>query len=445
MQNRIARLVAVVGLVPGSLVAAEPLSLREVLETARSQAREVVAASARYEAAEARLAQARGFRLPSLSFQELWVRTDSPAEVFAFKLNQGRFSFADFMVTDPNRPDPLNTAMSRFELQLPVYTGGELSGRIAQAEAAAAAAGANATWAGEQAALVAAEAYVMLDQAREYVALLERSRETVSAHVDLARAYEAQGMLVRSEVLRAEVELARIDDLLAEARGNARVAGANLAFRLAASSDVEWELEPLPSPVALSGELAEWLQRAADRKDLVAARRMLAAGEREDDVRRAAFLPKVAIVGRADWFDDKLFGTHGSSSAVMAVATINLFAGGSDRAARAAAAHEVRAGRADVERFQEGVRLEARQAYEAAQTARTRHATALKSLEAAREGERITGERFRAGVVRTLDVLDAATARREAETRELVARAEAQAASVRLAVTAGVRPEEVLP
>jgi outer membrane protein TolC len=74
-----------------------------------------------------------------------------------------------------------------------------------------------------------------------------------------------------------------------------------------------------------------------------------------------------------------------------------------------------------------------------------RYSTAVQALEAAREGERITEERFRAGVVKTLDVLDAATARREAETRELVARAEAAVARVRLAVKSGLKAEEALP
>ena len=58
--------------------------------------------------------------------------------------------------------------------------------------------------------------------------------------------------------------------------------------------------------------------------------------------------------------------------------------------------------------------------------------------------ERITTDRFRAGVVKTLDLLDVTTARREAETRELVARADAHTAALRLAVKAGRRPESVL-
>ena len=60
------------------------------------------------------------------------------------------------------------------------------------------------------------------------------------------------------------------------------------------------------------------------------------------------------------------------------------------------------------------------------------------------EGERIIEERFKKGIVKTIDLLDAATARREAETRELVARSEAHLAILDLAVKAGRRTDSVL-
>ncbi|MGB6368025.1 MAG: TolC family protein, partial [Thermoanaerobaculia bacterium] len=89
-------------------------------------------------------------------------------------------------------------------------------------------------------------------------------------------------------------------------------------------------------------------------------------------------------------------------------------------------------------------RLEVLEAYEKAITARERHQTAISAQEAARELERITEERFSKGVVKMIDLVDATTSRQEAETRELVARAEAHLASLRLAVSAGRAPETAL-
>ena len=427
------------------LVAGEPLTLAEALRRARENAREVVAAQARRQAAEARASQARGFRLPTVNLTALWTRTNNPAEVFALKLNQGTFSFPDFVQSDPNSPAPINAGITRAEIALPLFTGGELSGRIDQAKLSAEAAGKTADWAGNTAALSAAEAYVMVAQAEEYAALLKKARATVAAHVALARNYVEQGMLVRSELLRAEVELARVDDLLTEADGRVRVANANLAFRLGAPGGEAWQLAPLPEPRPVDGPVDVWLDTAVSRPDLASAQKLLAAGELEEKVRKAPIWPKLAFVARGELYGEHAFGSSGTSGSLLAVATWNVFAGGSDRAAAIAAREEARAGREDVARFADGVRLEVRQAFEEARTACARSETARKALAAARENERITDERFRSGVVKMLDLVDATTARREAETRELVARAEAHAATLRLAVKAGRRPESVLP
>jgi len=425
--------------------ASQSLTVRDAMQRARESGREVAAATSRAEAGKVRLASARGFRLPSLRLEENFIRTDSPAEVFALKLNQERFSFADFVVTDPNHPAALDTAITRLELALPVYTGNDLSSRIGQADAAAKAADDSLVWAGNQAAFEAAQAYVDLAQAQEFVTLLEQSWKTIEAHVDHARSYAEQGMLVRSELLRAEVELARIDDMLQEARGRVRLASANLAFRLGADQGTEWSLAPLPAPPVPTDDLTALLDSAASRPDLRAAQSMLRAGELEASVRRSAFLPRVGVVARGDLVDDKLFGSNGSSASIMAQASINLFSGGSDRAAVRAAEWDAKAGREDVARFREGVLLQVRQAWEEAATARAREKTAAQSVAAATEAERIVAERFSTGVVKMLDVLDAANARREAETRELVARAEANAAAFRLALAAGRAPESALP
>jgi outer membrane protein TolC len=129
----------------------------------------------------------------------------------------------------------------------------------------------------------------------------------------------------------------------------------------------------------------------------------------------------------------------------MAAVGMDLFAGGSHRAALAAARAEAQAASAQVSLFSEAVMLEVRQAFTQAQVAISRLETARKALRAAAEVQRITEERFRQGVVKMLDLLDADTARREAETRELVARAEAHQALLQLAVKAGRQPETALP
>lgn len=428
----------------GAQEAAQRIDLAGALSRARAEARPVAAAEARRESAAQRLRQAKAYRLPEVRVAEMFIRTDSPADAFGLLLNQERFSFPSFVAGDPNQPDALETGITRLEADVPIWTGGELSRRVEQADLGLAAAAAGEAWSGDNAALEAARAYVRLAQAREQVRLLERARETVAAHVETARAFSDQGMLVRSELLRAEVELARMDDLLAAARGGAQVAEVALSFRLGAPLAGHWELADLPPPPPLAGDLASWQATAGQRADLEGARKQLAAGELEAKVARAGLLPRVGLNARHDWVDDRPFGTHGDSTTLTLMASVPLYDGGRRRAAIAAAEAQATAGRLDLAEAEEGARLAVEAAYEAARSSRQRRQTAVSTLAAAEEAVRITEERFRAGIARTIDLLDAVTARREAETRELVTRAEAHLASFELAVAAGRQPESVL-
>lgn len=422
----------------------EPLALDAAMARARSGAFETAAAEARRLGGAQRLREARGHRLPTVSLQEIWIRTDSPADAFGLTLNQERFSFPDFVAGDPNDPDVVESATTRLEVGLPLYTGGELAARIRQAELGAEATTRMAEWSGHQAALYAAEAWLDLARARESAALLERSLETVISHVDLARAYVEQGLLVSSEQLRAEVERARVADFLATARGHASIAEAQLSLRLGADPGSRWQLTALAAPPPLPGDLATWLAAADGRADLVAARQATGAVAEEVRARNAGRKPRLGLAGRYDLVDDTPFGDHGDSASLFATASIELFAGGRHAAGAAAARLEAEAARHELAGFERGVRLEVEQAWVAAGTARQRWETAGAAVAAAAEAERVVEARFRQGVVRMIDLLDAATAHREAETRELEARVDAWRALLRLSTHAGQAPEEAL-
>ncbi len=297
----------------------------------------------------------------------------------------------------------------------------------------------------DNAALAAAEAYVMVAQAEEYATLLHKSRDTVAAHVKLAGDYVAQGMLVKSELLRAEVELARMDDLVTEADGRVRIANANLAFRLGAAGGSSWALAPCPTRAPSRRPSTAGSRRPPNAPTSARPGSSSRPGELEEKVKKAPLWPKVALVAKGELYGDKPFGSTGTSGSIMAVATWNVFQGGGGPRRRYRGAR----GRPRGPRGRRPVR-------------RRRPARGPPGLRGsadgpgpARDGEEgargrparpseSRNDRFRAGVVRTLDLLDVTTARREAETRELVARADAHTAALRLAVKAGRRPETAL-
>jgi outer membrane protein TolC len=214
-----------------------------------------------------------------------------------------------------------------------------------------------------------------------------------------------------------------MDELLTQATNGAKLAEAALNFQLGADQTLPRDLAPMPPAPPVVGDLDDWIAAAVEkRRDLEAARRKLEAGRLEEKATRPGYYPEIAVLGNYDLYDDTIFGANGHSGSIMAVARINLLGGGSNNAARAAARHETASFEADIRRFEEGVRLEVQQAWLDLATARTRHVTAKNSLDAATEAVRVRESRFKQGLDKMIDLLEAETGLREAEVREMVAR-----------------------
>jgi len=425
--------------------AGEPLTLEQAVATAMEHNPAIRAARNEAEAAGARVKQAKGHRWFSLDLMELYDRTNNPAEVFAFQLNQERFDMMDFFQSDPNHPDWLDTWVTRLELTLPVYTGGKLGSRISQADLMSQAAALEAERTLQQAAFETITAYVNLAKAREYEMLMEKARETTARHVELAEQYAKEGFILDAEVLKAKVYLAKMDELVEQARNGSRLAEAALNFRMGVDQTLHHELAPLPPPPSAGGTLDSWVTAGLERRhDLLAARKKLDAGRLEEKVARSGYLPEVAIKGRYDLYDDTFLGSHGDSGAIMAVARINLFRGGSDTAAVESARYQTASWESNIERFEEGVRLEIQQAYHDLDTARTRQVTARSALDAATEELRIRERRFKEGLEKMIDLLDAETALREAKVRELVARYDVTLSTWRLELASGANLTDIV-
>jgi outer membrane protein TolC len=284
-------------------------------------------------------------------------------------------------------------------------------------------------------------AYTNLAKAREQVGLMTQSRATTAEHVSLAESYAEQGLILDAEVLKARVFLAQMDEFVAQANNGARLAEAALNFEMGTDQNTPRQIAPLPPPPTAPGDLEDWVDAAVERRrDLRAARMELEAGRLEEKTTKPWYLPEVAARGKYELYDDAIFGSNGHSGSIVAFARFSLFQGGSDSAGREAAHHEAAAGEADIQRFEEGVRLEVQQAWHDLHTSHARHDTATNSLAAAREALRVREHRFKQGLDKMIDLLDAETALREAELRELVARYDVSLSAYRLFFVSGGSP-----
>jgi len=431
--------------IAGIAAAEESLSLDQAILRAIESHPSIKAAENRVRAAESTEDRARAFRMPDLKLAEMFSYTDNPAEVFAFTLNQRRFDMNEFFQADPNVPDALDTWITRLEFMQPVYTGGQLSHRNQQAKLMVQASLLDLKQSVEQVVFDTAQAYANTIKAREYAGVIRKARNTTAQHVELAEHYASEGMIVRADLLNAQVYLAKMEEELVQAESNAELARAALNFSMGIDQNLRFELSDLPPAPPIQGPASEWIEKAPDlRWDINARRRELEAGILEEKVATSGLKPEIGIVGHYDLYDDGIFGSKGHSGSLMAVAGIKLFHGGAERAEAAAARYTAKAGEQQITHFAEGIRLQTRQAWSELETAKKRHETATKSLDASREALRVREERFRQGLDKMIDLLDAETSLQGTEVRELVARFDLVLANFKLHLNSGRSLAEAL-
>lgn len=125
MKTRIALMVAasLAALLPAAAFG-RTLTLSEALDRAGGESPQVLARAAAADAAASGVTQATSRMTPELRVSEGYVRTNDPVGVFAAKLDQGKFTAADFDVGRLNHPKSVNNWVTRFELGVPIFQSG---------------------------------------------------------------------------------------------------------------------------------------------------------------------------------------------------------------------------------------------------------------------------------------------------------------------------------
>jgi outer membrane protein TolC len=280
---------------------------------------------------------------------------------------------------------------------------------------------------------------VLAERAAE---LARRARDTTARHVDQAQAFFDTGMMVESDLLQARVQLARMEEKLIAAENAVLLARAGLFRWMGVAQDRDYVLDRNvatgdPGVVQLDSALAGAFHRRLDVRAVQAETMAARSGVKQA---KGEYFPEVALIGRYSLNDDQLFGSHGESYALMAVASWNVLDWGKTRArvggarARQTAAEEAQRARV------QAVEFEVRQAWHQMSEARARLEVASGAVAQATRALDIIEARFEQGVVRMADLLDAETQLDDARVRELNAGFDVQRAARSLAFATGLPP-----
>jgi outer membrane protein TolC len=283
-----------------------------------------------------------------------------------------------------------------------------------------------------------AKAYMGLLLAKKRLGVIGQAVETARAHLAFIESRYQEGVVVKSDLLRAQVRLAGLEQEHLAGRSQVSVARAALNAAMGNSDNPPLEtLTPLTKGRAPQGSLTDWIEKGhTDHPEILRLDLMKRAAEARIRQAKAGDWPSVHLMGAYDW-DTEDFSSFGDSYTVGAVARLNLYRGGGVRAGVLAATAVLKRTRELENATRLRISMKTRQAYSEAQSAWERIAVAQSALKQAEEGLRIVENRYRNGLLPLVALLDAEMARREARMNHFKALHDYRVARVDLMAAAG--------
>lgn len=432
--------------------AAVSLSVDEAIERALANSHRLEELDAREGAAAAVIDQRHAVQLPRLNAQGGYTRTNH-VEQFGILLpnNQLRIIY----------PDIPDNVRSRLDAQYPLYTGGRLQAleRAARTDASAATFDTQALRTDLKADV--ARTYWMLVSQTESLRVIDRSIEQVAEHLRDARNRLDAGLVPPNEVLSVEAQQARQQMLRVQMNGTresteaalARLVGLPPGTTITTTALVAPEpavgsasSDGAASPSADAAAVPVFETLLATARDSRSDRRALAERVAAAGIRMlaadAGHKPTVAVVGGFDYArpNPRIFPRAGQWQTSWD-ATINVdwpvFDGGRVNAELAEATAAQRAAQARLDEFDSLLGLEIRQRLSEWTSSRAAVTAADVAIRAATEAHRVLGDRFKAGVATSTDVLDAEVAILQAQLDRTQALAATRMAEAGLARATG--------
>jgi len=276
-------------------------------------------------------------------------------------------------------------------------------------------------------AYVARGLYLGILRARRLLGVREEARELSERQFEKAEALVDVGSAVRSDVLKAQVEVSRNELELISARNALRLAETDLRYFVGIADDVELELDENIDPGKLDLDLEKALETAMEhRPDIRSSEQSLASSRHGVWRERGGWVPWLAAgwsnnyyaadlpLGLGGVWDDREY-TWYMAAGVDVFDGLRTFTNVRDAKARRSIAET------DLTQKRLDVALEVKRAFYGVEEARQRVKVSEEAVEVAEEDLRLAEERYRLGGGTMLEQIDSSVSLSEARTSNIEA------------------------
>lgn len=297
-----------------------------------------------------------------------------------------------------------------------LYSGGRVDGQVSQAEQSLQSAEAGVAKAEQQVRLDAAAAYFTVLQNNNLLAVNEQTVKNLREHMKTAQEKYAVGLVAKSDMLRAEVEVANAEQNLIKARnayelslaGLKNVIGLDQAAEVALTDTLTYE----KYDKTLDESLAQARQTRPELAQAQAAVNMAGSGVK---IAESGKLPTLSFGVSKGWNETLLPQDNGNWSMNL-TASWNIFDAGVTGSRIKQAGAGLEKARQQASHTEDAVELEVRQFYLTMQEAEKRLSTTDVAVAKAEEDLAIARTKYDAGVGTNIDVIDAQLALTQAKT-----------------------------
>jgi outer membrane protein TolC len=405
-----------------AVLAQTPLTLEDAIKRAQGETAEARALASSIAEADARIERAQSGFWPRVDVTETVQRGDQPVFVFSSLLSQRRFTAANFAISALNHPDPVTNTRTAVALEQPVFNAGLTRLGVQAAKLDREMAIVTKDAADQDLAFRAAQAFVRVLQLEAMVRATDAAVAAAESDRQRARARRDVGLVTEADGLAVDVHLADMHQRQIAAAGDLTVARMQLAESVGLPLTAAIvPMRPGSRLGSTDGDGDALIQEALRAHPSL--RHANLQVQRADNGRRTArsgLLPTVAVQGGWE-FNGATLGAQQSSWVFGAEVRVNVFRGFADTARIAEASHAHVRATAERERMERRVEVDVRAALAQLGAARAREEAGRAALTQARESQRIIRDRYESGLATVTDVLRAAEATLDAESRATTA------------------------
>lgn len=385
-----------------------PLDFKEAIVTALENNLELMGMKAALSASEKDIGISRSYLIPKVRVGEDFVTTNNPAQVFALKLNQRRFTGADLAGAPGtfNNPGNITNFLTYGLIEIPVFNKPSLVA-LEMAKVQYSANGYVYMRKQEELIKNVAQNYLQIGTAQEYVKVAQQGLKDANEHLRISQVRYKSELGLYSDVLRAKTEVSEAEQRLVTAQKNLSVAKRSLGFLLGTKESVEISNV---TPVLDLKAIDYYKSFMPQRSDLMALEINVQNAKNGVRLAQADWFPTLNLNASYNLYQNNYpFGAEGNNYIAGAFLHWDAFDGMKRNYETKKAKDKVQEAQFYLESLRNAIDFKVFESFATVQEANKNYELAQIALTSAEEGNRLVTKRWQASLSPFVDVLDSQT------------------------------------